>query len=90
MNEPRLSISFSGEASESFADRISNMRGWYVRITPQDGEPFDAEIVTGEGEVEGEGGWYDAVTYLDVDEETGLALPDATEKTVRVTDVFVY
>lgn len=86
-----LSISFSGEASEGFADRINDMQDWYVRLTPQEGEPFDAVIVGGYGEIDGEG-WYDAVRYQEADEYgLGHAQPQPHEiDTVRVTDVYIY
>jgi endonuclease YncB( thermonuclease family) len=35
-----LSISYGGEASESFANAILNMKGLTVQVTPQDGRAF--------------------------------------------------
>ena len=43
--EDRLSISFGGEAAVGFADWLTNHPGWYVRLTPQEGEPFDAALL---------------------------------------------
>lgn len=89
MEEHRLSISFSGEASEAFADWLTGRRNWYVRITPQEGEPFDAVLV-GPGIDSGKSEWYDSVEYLDVDEGKVMPIAGATPKIVRVVDVHVY
>ena len=86
-----LSISFSGEASEAFAEWVDGRRDWYVRITPQDGEPFDA-ILLGSGQdylIDGEP-WNDSVEFLRADPETGIALDGAKPEALRVTDVHVY
>ena len=89
--ERTLSISFAGEASEGFADRIDHMKDWYVLITPQEGQPFDAVLVGSGTDVEVDGDtWYDAVTYIPAEPETGLPLSGEGERTVRVQDVFVY
>jgi hypothetical protein len=87
------SITFAGEASEAFADWIGSKAGkdYYVRVAPLDGFPFDAVLV-GSGidtPVDGDT-WFDAVTYLPADPETGLAIEGAREQTVRVREVFVY
>lgn len=86
-----LSLSFSGDASEGFADRVTNMKGWYVLITPQEGEPFEASIVgSGHDQQDENGdGWYDAVRWLPVDEH-GLAVKGAEPRVTRVKDVYVY
>lgn len=89
MNEQRLSISFSGEASEAFSAWVSQRNDWYVRITPQEGEPFDAVLI-GSGIENDQSEWYDSVRYLDADEDIGLPVEGATPKIVRVRDVYVY
>lgn len=84
------SITFSSEASEGFADRVNNMQGWYVRLTTQEGEHIEAQILGTDQDTEIDGTtWYDAVRYLDVGED-GLPLAGAEPKTVRVSDVYVY
>lgn len=86
-----LSISFGDEAAASFSDRIDNMTDYYVRITTRDGAEIEGVIVGSGLNVEVDGNtWYDAVTYLPADEESGLAIEGAPEQTVRVSDVYVY
>lgn len=88
--QQNLSISFSGEAGESFAARIDGLATYAVRITPQEGEPFDAVIVgSGQDVVEDGNGWYDAVRFWRADED-GLPLTNAIPEVLRVRDVHVY
>lgn len=87
----RVGLSYSGDASEAFSDALGNMSDWYVRITPREGDAFDAVVVRSGLNVEIDGDtWYDAVTYLPADPETGLAIEGAAAQTVRVVDVYVY
>ena len=88
----RLTISFSGEASEGFADWIGNHKGWYVRITAQDGQTFDAVIVDNalNVEIDGDEGWYDGVVFKRADPRTGLVAEGAKTEALRVEEVHVY
>lgn len=81
-----LSITFSGEASEGFADWVGQRKGWYVQITPleDEGDQFDAVLI-GSGT-----DWYDAVSFQRADPDTGLALEGAPVETIRVQNVYVY
>jgi hypothetical protein len=47
-----MSISFAGEAYESFQSALDRMRGYGVTITTQNGEVFDAVLVGADGEAE--------------------------------------
>lgn len=38
-------ITYGDEASESFAHNLQHIAGYTVRITPKDGEPFDAVVI---------------------------------------------
>ena len=39
------SISFTDEASESFANFLQHIEDYCVQVTPSEGEPFDAFVV---------------------------------------------
>jgi hypothetical protein len=89
MSDDTLSLSFTGEASESFANHLLNMSGWYVQLTPLDGEPFDALIcrrpIGGEDLND-----YRQVFFMRADEDTGEAMEGARIETILVKDVLVY
>jgi hypothetical protein len=101
--QENLSLSFSGEASELFSNYVTGMNDYYVRITPQEGDPFDAQIIGAGLDVEVDGStWYDAVSFIRADELNGLVdgdkwvsdltpeeLAERTE-TLRVADVHIY
>jgi hypothetical protein len=89
-SEP-LGITFDGDASESFASRVEGMAQYYVRITPIQGEPFDAIIIGSDQDTEVDGDtWFDAVRCVEADEESGLQIEGAEPKTVRVRNVHIY
>jgi len=87
------SISFAGEACEAFADWIGSKagKGYYVRLTTLTGQRFDAVLVDNALDTKIDGDtWFDAVTYLPADPETGLAIEGELPRAVRVSEVFVY
>lgn len=88
MSAETLSVSFSEDASETFANWVRDHDGWYVRITPQEGEPFEAVLRKVEPGVGTQ--WYDQVGFVRADPESGLALDGAEVEAVRVRDVFVF
>lgn len=83
---PAVSIHWSGEASENFADIILNrMSGWYVEVEPEDGSArFDA-IIKGTGR-----DYYDALVVLRADPDSGLPLEPEQRVELRVKSIFVY
>lgn len=86
-----LSISFSGEASENFEKALDGMYGWIVRITPREGEPFDAVLARATPDDEVAAQWLDSVTFQRVD-LNDAPVPDSFGplESTRVRDVYVY
>lgn len=82
-----MRIEFAGEAYELFQQTCDKAKGWGVKVTPQEGEPFDARLL-GSAVVE-PGGWCDAVTVLRVDDDF-FDLPDAKPETLRIEAIYVY
>lgn len=82
-----LSVSFGEGAAETFANWVRDHDGWYVRLTPQEGEPFEAILRAMPSGVEPR--WYDEVGFVRADAD-GLALDGAEAETVRVSDVHVF
>ncbi len=85
-----LSISFSGEASETFRIIVSRMDSYCVRLTPLDGsEPFDA-IIKGSAPIGGVDLCdYRQVWFLLADDD-GFPIEGAQPQTLLVKDVYVY
>jgi hypothetical protein len=77
-----LSISFGEGAEETFENIVDNMRNYCVQVTPQEGEPFDAELL-GSG-----ADWLDAVRVRTWDEADAEGKGEPFE--VRVKDILVY
>jgi hypothetical protein len=84
-----VGITFAGEASETFAERVSNMRGWYVELTLLDGSRLDV-VLDGAEPSALDTGWYDAVRFVPADPVTGEPIPGAVPDTARVSNVHVY
>jgi hypothetical protein len=85
MSEATLAISFNGDSSEVFSNLLAQFPDYCVKVTPQEGEPFDG-ILKGSGI---ESGWYDAIKVQAADKD-GFAIEDAEVQILRVKEIHVY
>lgn len=74
-------ITFDGEASESFANTMQHFAGWTVEVTPESGEPFTAQLLGSAPETED----YFGVRVRRWDETTGE--PTGEPFAVIVSDI---
>ena len=87
LDNGELSISFAGEASETFANWIGDHKRYTVRLTTHSGEQIEA-VIYDAGTAHGSE-WHDAVAFQYAN-ESGEPILDRGIEIVRVRNVHVY
>ena len=75
-------FTFDGEAGDTFRRFVSEIKGWQVRVTTEDGTKFDA-LVDG---VSIEGEWVNDVRFRRIENDQAVGDPF----TVTVRNIHVY
>lgn len=80
-----MRIAYAGGAYASFQDTVDRLRNYTVRVTPGEGEPFDAIVLGPDRASE----WVDAVIVAEDDDKDGIPTPGSV-RSVRVAELYVY